>query len=145
MLGEFPAGCAWTRSVRRQAGLAEFPGNREKTGRIPAFLPNLAAKNTFVSNRFRKSPHARRGQNNRGDNRGGNRGTIRAYQGKNRWAKRAKKSAPPPNPRALEESDDMAWAKPYVDEARADIARGDVITLYEHRARNAARLAALRD
>jgi antitoxin ParD1/3/4 len=47
--------------------------------------------------------------------------------------------------RALEESDDMAWAKPYVDEARADIARGDVLTLEEHRARNAARLAALRD
>jgi len=41
--------------------------------------------------------------------------------------------------------DDMAWAKPYVDEARADMARGDVITLEEHRARNAARLAALRD
>ena len=43
------------------------------------------------------------------------------------------------------EDDDMAWAKPYVDEARADIARGDVITIEEHRARNAARLAALRD
>jgi antitoxin ParD1/3/4 len=43
------------------------------------------------------------------------------------------------------EHDDMAWAKPYVDEARADIARGDVITLEEHRARNAARLAALRE
>jgi antitoxin ParD1/3/4 len=43
-----------------------------------------------------------------------------------------------------EEHDDMAWAKPLVDEARADIARGDVLTLEEHRARNAARLAALR-
>jgi antitoxin ParD1/3/4 len=42
------------------------------------------------------------------------------------------------------EHDEMAWAKPYVDEARADIARGDVITLEEHQARNAARLAALR-
>ena len=42
-----------------------------------------------------------------------------------------------------EEQDDMAWAKPLVDEARADIARGDVLTLEEHRARNAARLAAL--
>jgi antitoxin ParD1/3/4 len=41
--------------------------------------------------------------------------------------------------------DDMAWAKPYVDEARADMARGDVITLEEHRARNAARVAALKD
>jgi antitoxin ParD1/3/4 len=40
--------------------------------------------------------------------------------------------------------DDMAWAKPLVDEARAAIARGDVLTLEEHRARNAARLAALR-
>ncbi len=40
--------------------------------------------------------------------------------------------------------DDMAWAKPSVDEARADMARGDVITLEEHRARNAARLAALK-
>ena len=43
-----------------------------------------------------------------------------------------------------DEHDDMAWAKPLVDEARADIARGDVLTLEEHRARNAARLAALR-
>ena len=42
------------------------------------------------------------------------------------------------------EDDDMAWAKPYVDEARADMARGDLITLEEHRARNAARLAALK-
>ena len=41
--------------------------------------------------------------------------------------------------------EDLAWAKPYVDEARADIARGDVITLEEHRARNAARVAALKD
>jgi antitoxin ParD1/3/4 len=42
------------------------------------------------------------------------------------------------------EHDDIALAKPYGDEARADMARGDVITLEEHRARNAARLAALR-
>ncbi|BDV35975.1 hypothetical protein [Methylocystis iwaonis] len=40
--------------------------------------------------------------------------------------------------------DDMAWAKPLVDEARAAVARGDVLTLDEHRARNAARLTALR-
>ena len=40
--------------------------------------------------------------------------------------------------------DDMAWAKPLVEEARAAVARGDVITLEEHRARNAARLAALK-
>ena len=42
-----------------------------------------------------------------------------------------------------DEHDDMAWAKPLVDEARSDISRGDVLTLEEHRARNAARLAAL--
>ena len=42
------------------------------------------------------------------------------------------------------EDDDMAWAKPLVDEARAAVARGDVITLEERRARNATRLAALR-
>jgi antitoxin ParD1/3/4 len=40
--------------------------------------------------------------------------------------------------------DDLSWAKPYVDVARADMARGDLITLEEHRARNAARLAALK-
>lgn len=46
--------------------------------------------------------------------------------------------------RALEENDDMAWAKPYVDEALAEVARGEHITLEQHKARNAARLAALR-
>ena len=46
--------------------------------------------------------------------------------------------------RALEENDDMAWAKPYVDEALAEVARGEEITVEEHKARNAARLAALR-
>jgi antitoxin ParD1/3/4 len=45
---------------------------------------------------------------------------------------------------AIDDDDDMAWAKPLVEEARADIARGDVITLEEHRARNATRLSALR-
>ena len=44
---------------------------------------------------------------------------------------------------ALEESDDMAWAKPYVDEALAEVERGEVITLEEHEARNDARLAAM--
>ncbi len=47
--------------------------------------------------------------------------------------------------RAAEEGDDMAWAKPYVDEARVAVARGDVITLEEHKLRNAARLAASKD
>ncbi len=46
--------------------------------------------------------------------------------------------------RAAEEGDDLAWAKPYVDEARAAVARGDVVTLDEHKSRNAARLAAIR-
>jgi antitoxin ParD1/3/4 len=46
--------------------------------------------------------------------------------------------------RALEESDDMTWAKPYVDEALAEVERGEVITLEEHEARNDARLAAMR-
>jgi antitoxin ParD1/3/4 len=46
--------------------------------------------------------------------------------------------------RAAEESDDVAWAKPYVHEARAAVARGDVLTLDEHKARNAARLAAIK-
>lgn len=45
---------------------------------------------------------------------------------------------------ALEEEDDFAWAKSYVDEGLAALERGDVITLEEHKARNAARLAALK-
>jgi antitoxin ParD1/3/4 len=43
------------------------------------------------------------------------------------------------------EQDDMAWAKPMVDEGIAALERGDFITLEEHRARNAARRAALRE
>ena len=39
------------------------------------------------------------------------------------------------------EIDDMAWAKTYVDEARAAVARGDMLTLEEHRARIARRLS----
>ena len=39
--------------------------------------------------------------------------------------------------RAAEEGNDLAWAKPYVDDARA-VARGDVVTLDEHKSRNAA-------
>ena len=37
--------------------------------------------------------------------------------------------------------DDLLWAKPLVDEARASVARGDSFSLEEHRARNAARRA----
>ena len=44
----------------------------------------------------------------------------------------------------LIEEDDLAWAKPLVDEALAAVERGDVITLEEHKRRNAARLVALR-
>ena len=47
--------------------------------------------------------------------------------------------------RAAEEADDMAWANPFVDEALAAVSRGDVMTLDEHKLRNAARLAALKD
>ena len=47
--------------------------------------------------------------------------------------------------RAAEESDDLAWAKPHVDQALAEVKRGEFLTLDEHRARNAARLAAFKD
>ena len=46
--------------------------------------------------------------------------------------------------RMLEENDDMAWTKPYVDEALAAVERGEVITLEEHKARNVARLSAMK-
>jgi antitoxin ParD1/3/4 len=42
------------------------------------------------------------------------------------------------------DDDDLEWAKPLVEEARAAMARGETITLEEHRARNAERLARLR-
>jgi antitoxin ParD1/3/4 len=42
------------------------------------------------------------------------------------------------------EADDLAWAKPLVDEAVAAFERGEFITLDEHKARNKARLAALK-
>lgn len=45
--------------------------------------------------------------------------------------------------RIAEETDDLSWAKPLVDEALAAVERGEVMTLEEHRARKAARLAAL--
>ncbi len=46
--------------------------------------------------------------------------------------------------RIAEEHDDLAWAKPYADEARADIAQGRVITLEEHEKRNDARFDAMK-
>jgi antitoxin ParD1/3/4 len=46
--------------------------------------------------------------------------------------------------RSIEENDDLSWAKPYVDEALAELARGEGMTLEEHKRRMAARLAALK-
>jgi antitoxin ParD1/3/4 len=45
--------------------------------------------------------------------------------------------------RILAESDDMSWAKPYVDQATTSVARGEALTLETHKARNAERLAAI--
>jgi len=42
------------------------------------------------------------------------------------------------------ENDDMAWAKPMVDEGLAALESGDFISLEDHRARNLARRAARR-
>ncbi len=46
--------------------------------------------------------------------------------------------------RATEASDDLAWAKPFVEAARAAVARGEFVSLEEHKAFNAALLASLR-
>lgn len=46
--------------------------------------------------------------------------------------------------RKAEEGDDLSWAKPYVDEARAAVARGEFVSLEEHKAHNAALLASLK-
>jgi antitoxin ParD1/3/4 len=45
---------------------------------------------------------------------------------------------------SAQESDDLAWAKPFVDEARAAVAGGEFVSLNEHKAHNAALLASLR-
>jgi antitoxin ParD1/3/4 len=45
--------------------------------------------------------------------------------------------------RELEE-DDLAWAKPLVDEGLAALERGEFMSLEEHKARNTARLAVLK-
>jgi hypothetical protein len=42
------------------------------------------------------------------------------------------------------ETDDLAWAKPYVDEARTDVARGDVVPLDDAIADIDAHLASLK-
>jgi antitoxin ParD1/3/4 len=44
----------------------------------------------------------------------------------------------------LEEQEDLAWALPQVEEGLAALERGDVITVEEHKARNASRLSALK-
>lgn len=46
---------------------------------------------------------------------------------------------------AQDDEDDVAWAKPLVDEARAAIARGEFVSFEEHKAHNAALLASLKD
>jgi len=46
--------------------------------------------------------------------------------------------------RMAEEGDDLAWAKPYVDEALADVAVGKVLTRQEHEARMDALQASLK-
>ncbi len=42
------------------------------------------------------------------------------------------------------EADDFSWAKPYVDEARVAIAKGDVMSVEQHRVRIAERLKSLK-
>jgi antitoxin ParD1/3/4 len=46
--------------------------------------------------------------------------------------------------RAAEQTDDLAWAKPYVEEARAAVARGEFCSFEQYQAHNAALLAALK-
>ena len=45
---------------------------------------------------------------------------------------------------ALEEQDDLSWALPQVREGLAALERGEVMTIEDHKARNAARLSALK-
>ena len=46
--------------------------------------------------------------------------------------------------RAVEDGDDLAWAKPSVEEARAAVGRGEFVSLDDHKAHNATFLASLR-
>jgi hypothetical protein len=46
---------------------------------------------------------------------------------------------------SAEQDDDLAWARPFVKEAFADIARGDILTLEKQRTRSAALLASVKD
>ncbi len=70
--------------------------NREKTGGIPLILPILAAGKPFISNRFQKNHHARREQDNRGNNRkltGRELALIRAITGGRSERKKGKPGA----------------------------------------------------
>ena len=46
--------------------------------------------------------------------------------------------------RIAEAEDDLLWAKPLLEEAYANVARGEVITLEEHEERNKLRFADLK-
>ncbi len=45
----------------------------------------------------------------------------------------------------IEDEDDLAWARPLVDEARAEVERGEVVTLEEMKAHHSALIASLKD
>jgi antitoxin ParD1/3/4 len=45
----------------------------------------------------------------------------------------------------MEGDDDLAWAKPLVDEALKAVERGEILTLSEHEARMDALLASMKD
>jgi len=45
----------------------------------------------------------------------------------------------------IDEDDDLAWARPLVDEALAEVERGEFMTLEEHQARMDALLASMKD
>jgi antitoxin ParD1/3/4 len=47
--------------------------------------------------------------------------------------------------RELEEIDDLAWAKPLVDEALAEVERGEFISREEHQARMDAHVASMKE
>jgi antitoxin ParD1/3/4 len=46
--------------------------------------------------------------------------------------------------RMADETDDMAWAKPHIEEAEAEFKRGEFLTLDEHLAQTEAQFAALK-
>ena len=46
--------------------------------------------------------------------------------------------------RMADEADDMAWARPHVEEAEAEFTRGEFLTLEEHLAKTEAQFAGLK-